>query len=245
MRSDRPATARHRIGVVLAVGLLALGAGACSKDDGPSVPSTTAGRPATTGTVGPDDATTSTRPAPSTTTPTASTTADPAAARLTFRPVLAVQPCATTNPGGDPLEGTTAPGATTSATAPPKAELLPTSDGSTCLRVGPIAATGADLGSATVSQMVDDSSQWAVDVRATDAGRGRLNDVFNACFDGAANCPPTAGTSDPHGAVAIVFDGRVLAYPAVNGADLADDEFTIFGELDERQAKELARVIEG
>lgn len=245
MPSDRPALARRRIGLLAAAGVLALTAGACSKDDGPSVPSTTVGRPATTGTVGADASTSTTRATSTTTKPVTTTRPDAAAQRLVFRPVLLVLPCATTNPGGDPLEATTtAPGATT-ATAPPKPELLPTGDGTTCLTVGPVGATGADLATAVVSQLDDDPTQWAVDVTATADGRGRLNDLFDACFDGAMNCPTTNAKVDPHGAVAIVFDGRVLAYPTVNGADLADDEFTIFGELDERQAKELARVIEG
>lgn len=151
------------------------------------------------------------------------TTANPSnpeageAARLQFRPVLAVDTC-------DALLG-------------PAPDAPAESTGVTCYESGPVAADGTDLQDAEPAFQED----WVVNVRARPDAVDRLNAMFDACYRAEASCPPVADGAP--GAIAVVWRGVVIMAPAVNGPDLADDVFTLSGNLDEASARELADAI--
>ncbi|WP_421120226.1 protein translocase subunit SecD [Aquihabitans daechungensis] len=183
--------------------------------------------------------------APSTTTttaPTTTTTAPPATTTTT-------PPSTTTTTVAD--DGSTAPTAATngcnsgtgtatvSTTAPlaPGSEIVPSKDGTLLYTLGPVGFTGDALSKADAALQ----ETWAVNVSVRGSKKSEANKAFNACFNGEATCPPQSG--DGKGAIAIVLDGEVLSAPAVNGADLASDNFTISGDFDQAEAKELALVL--
>lgn len=128
------------------------------------------------------------------------------------------------------------------ATPPPEGGIVvPSEDGSTIYTLGPVGFTGDALSSADAALV----EGWTVNVSVKGSSKDQANAAFNACFLGEETCPPqgadASGTA--RGAIAIVLDGQVLSAPTVNGQDLAADNFTISGDFDESEAKELALVL--
>ncbi len=125
----------------------------------------------------------------------------------------------------------------TTAPLPPGAEIVPSKDSALLYTLGPVGFTGDALSKAEAALQ----ETWAVNVSVKGSKKTEANIAFNACFNGEPTCPAQSG--DGKGAIAIVLDGEVLSAPAVNGADLASDNFTISGDFDQAEAKELALVL--
>jgi preprotein translocase subunit SecD len=109
--------------------------------------------------------------------------------------------------------------------------------------LGPVGFTGDALSRADAALS---DGQWLVNVSVKGSEQEQANAAFNECFSGGPACPgqPSADPAQPaSGAIAIVLDGEVLSAPTVNGPDLASDRFTITGEFDEGEAKDLALVL--
>lgn len=140
------------------------------------------------------------------------------AARLQFRPVLAVDTC--------------------DALLAPAPDARPDRTGVTCYELGPVAVDGTDLQDAEAAVQ----ETWVVDVEAKPDSVDRFNALFNACYDGDPTCP--AETTGLRGQVAVVLDGTVISAPAVNGPDLADDRFTLSADFDQAAAEDLAAMID-
>lgn len=210
---------------------LAPGEGALPRQFAPTTTTTTA--PPTTTTAPPE--TTTTAPAETTTTTavdgtTTSTTAASGA------------PAATGCQVGEPLSEEAIAAAEAQTPTPEGGIVVPSAEGDLIYTLGPVGFTGDALSSADAAV----TDQWTVNVSVKDSRREEANAAFNACFNAdPAVCPPT-GTGDDgsgRGAIAIVLDGEVLSAPTVNGADLASDNFTISGDFDREEARELALVL--
>jgi len=204
------------------------GAGAAGLSEGEGAlggqfaPTTTTTEPPSTTTV--PEQTTTTAPVETTTTvPGDTTTTTPAAGGS-----------AAGCDSGTPLSDE----AIASATAAPEGGVIvPSEDGSTIYTLGPVGFTGDALSSADAALQ----ESWAVNVSVRGSNRTEANVAFNACFNGEPTCPPQS--SDGRGAIAIALDGEVLSAPAVNGPDLAADNFTISGNFSESEAKDLALIL--
>jgi preprotein translocase subunit SecD len=124
------------------------------------------------------------------------------------------------------------------ATPPPEGGLLaPSREGDLIYTLGPVGFTGDALSGADATLQ----NEWAVNVSVKGSARDEANAAFNACFNNAPECPASAvGNQEGRGAIAIVLDGEVLSAPAVNGADLASNDFQITGSFSDDEAKELA-----
>lgn len=196
---------------------LSSGEGAMPGQFAPSTTTTTA--PPTTTTVPPE--TTTTVPASTTTSTTAATTDG------------------STSKTNGCSSGKTVDVSTVSTTAPlPEgAEIVPSQDGALLYTLGPVGFTGDALSKAEAALQ----ESWAVNVSVRGGSKTQANAAFNACYNGEPTCPAQSG--DGRGAIAIVLDGEVLSAPAVNGPDLASDNFTISGDFDQAEAKELALVL--
>ncbi|MCU1496634.1 MAG: secD, partial [Acidimicrobiales bacterium] len=136
------------------------------------------------------------------------------------------------------VPGSAAATTTTSAPAVPGSVRVPSDDGSAIYTLGPLGFSGDALSNATAAL---DQEGWAVKVNVKGSQQAKANQAFNQCFSGGAGCP--AQTQEGKGAIAIVLDGVVLSAPAVQAADLASDTFTITGDFDEGEAKDLALVL--
>jgi preprotein translocase subunit SecD len=185
--------------------------------------------PSTTTTTAPP--TTTTVPAETTTTASASTTSTSAATTDTEPSTTS-----TTNgcSSGQKIDTSTV---STTAPLPEGAEIIPSKDGSLLYTLGPVGFTGDALSKAEAALQ----ESWAVNVSVRGSKKTEANAAFNACYNGEPTCP--AQTQDGRGSIAIVLDGEVLSAPAVNGPDLASDNFTISGDFDQSEAKELALVL--
>ena len=181
--------------------------------------------------------TTTTAPPTTTTTPPETTTTVPAS--TTTSTTAATTDGASTNKTNGCNSGSTVDVSTVSTTAPlPEgAEIVPSKDGTLLYTLGPVGFTGDALSKAEAALQ----ESWAVNVSVRGSKKSEANAAFNACYNGEATCP--AQSSDGRGAIAIVLDGEVLSAPAVNGPDLASDNFTISGDFDQAEAKELALVL--
>jgi len=181
--------------------------------------------------------TTTTAPPTTTTTPPETTTTVPAS--TTTSTTAATTDGASTNKTNGCNSGSTVDTSTVSTTAPlPEgAEIVPSKDGTLLYTLGPVGFTGDALSKAEAALQ----ESWAVNVSVRGSKKSEANAAFNACYNGEATCP--AQSSDGRGAIAIVLDGEVLSAPAVNGPDLASDNFTISGDFDQAEAKELALVL--
>ncbi len=123
------------------------------------------------------------------------------------------------------------------ATPPPEGGILaPSQDGSLIYTLGPVGFTGDALSSADAAL----SEGWVVNASVRGSARGEANAAFNACYNGEAGCPAQEGG---RGSIAIILDGEVISAPAVNAPDLASDNFTISGDFDQGEAKDLALVL--
>src|SRR6478609_328893 len=181
--------------------------------------------------------TTTTAPPTTTTAPPETTTTLPPSTTSTT--AAATDGAATNNKTNGCNSGSTVDVSTVSTTAPlPEgAEIVPSKDGTLLYTLGPVGFTGDALSKAEAALQ----ESWAVNVSVRGSKKAEANAAFNACFNGEATCP--AQSSDGRGAIAIVLDGEVLSAPAVNGQDLASDNFTISGDFDQSEAKELALVL--
>ncbi len=151
---------------------------------------------------------------------------------------------------------TTLPPATTAppgTTAPPAQDgapsgdgtgqgqvVLPTQEKDQCLALGPVGFEGSALSSAR-AEIEPNTGEWQVSVNVKGSERDVANEVFAQCFSGSPTCPPLPGGQS--GAVAIVLDEQVVSFPRVNGADLANETFSISGEFSQSEAKDLALVL--
>ncbi len=110
-----------------------------------------------------------------------------------------------------------------------------------CTQLGPVGFEGGSLSKAQAELGGQTGSEWVVAVRVKSGDRAQANELINACAGGAATCPALGGAA---GAMAIVLDGEVISAPAVNGPNLADDEFVISGGgqggFPQGEAKDLA-----
>ncbi|HWJ98505.1 MAG TPA: SecD/SecF family protein translocase subunit, partial [Acidimicrobiales bacterium] len=125
----------------------------------------------------------------------------------------------------------------TTAPLPEGAEIVPSKEGTLLYTLGPVGFTGDALSKAEAALQ----ESWAVNVSVRGAKKAEANAAFNACYNSEPTCP--AQGQGGRGAIAIVLDGEVLSAPAVNGPDLASDNFTISGDFDQAEAKELALVL--
>lgn len=200
---------------------LSSGEGALPQQFAPSTTTTTA--PPTTTTAPPE---TTTTVAPSTTSTTAAT--DGSTSDTSQR-----NGC---NSGSKVDTSTVA----TTAPLPEGAEIVPSKDGQLLYTLGPVGFTGDALSKAEAA-LSQSGGGWAVNVTVKGSKKTEANAAFNACYNGEATCP--AQTQEGRGSIAIVLDGEVLSAPAVQGPDLASDNFTISGDFDQSEAKELALVL--
>jgi preprotein translocase subunit SecD len=156
---------------------------------------------------------------------------------LGFRPVLATYPAddgAVTTSGVPRL---TPPGAVEPTQPAVLAQRDSTSGKITAIyALGPEAASGANLESASadLSQM----GQWEVRpvFRAGAQGIDPFNQVASACYAGDPSCPTKQ--------VAIVLDGAVLTAPAIDNQSFERDQITISGGFTEQSARVLAAALE-
>jgi preprotein translocase subunit SecD len=192
--------------------------------------------PTTTTTTAPPT-TTTTAPPTTTTAPGETTTTLPGDTTTTTVP--AATPAATGCESGEPLSDE----ALASATPAPEGGIVaPSEDGTSIFTLGPVGFTGDALSSADAALV----EGWTVNVSVRGSSESEANAAFNACFTGdPAVCPPQGAdaTGQARGAIAIVLDGQVLSAPTVNAQDLASDNFTISGDFDEQEAKDLALVL--
>lgn len=195
------------------------GEGALPAQFAPSTTTTTA--PPTTTTAPPETTTT----APASTTSTSSATSDTEKAGSS-----STNGCNS----GAKIDTSTV---STTAPLPEGAEIVPSKDGALLYTLGPVGFTGDALSKAEAALQ----ESWAVNVSVRGSKKTEANAAFNACYNGEPTCP--AQTQDGRGSIAIVLDGEVLSAPAVNGPDLASDNFTISGDFDQAEAKELALVL--
>lgn len=238
---------------VVAAGLL-LGATGCGgSDDGSnrSTPSTAARR--TTTTVPPTTGTT--QPAPSV-----------ERAALQLAPVLSSTPCppaaatttttaapdtsttgstatTTTGAGGGDGPVTTIPETTVPETTVPVptipeggADGVPDAAGTTCHRLGPVGIDGNGLHDATFRQ----TDGWDVLVRARDEAADRFHAMIDECLAGGPTCPAGAGGT---GAIAVIWNGTVISLSPTVDIDPAEDTPFIIPRLTERQARDLAALV--
>jgi len=178
----------------------------------------------------------------------------------------AADPSATTAPaaGQTPTTVPASPG-TTAATAPAGAAPSPActnqtkttdpcsannADGPGALSLGPVGTGTGSAFKTTPGQAVasaqgvldQQTSQWQVSISIRGRYKTAINGLFNACFAGGAECPPTGQSNQggSGGRVAIVLDGRVLSAPVVNSQNLANSSFRIEGSFTKGQANDLA-----
>ncbi len=203
-------------------------------------PTTTTTEPPTTEPPTTAPPTTAVAPESTTTLPGTATTA-PGDTTTTTSPA---DPVESSSCGGGTTDGAGA-STTTSTTAPgaPAGDQFPSEDGTLVYTLGPVGFTGDALSRANAALS---NGEWLINVAVKGSEKTDANATFNECFSGAPACP-SQGSADPtqpsSGAIAIVLDGEVLSAPAVNGADLAADQFTISGAFDEGEAKDLALVL--
>ena len=110
------------------------------------------------------------------------------------------------------------------------------------VRLGGAAMTGDQVQSAKASIDTERGSGWFIDL----AFRGQGKEKW-AELTGKAACSPDG---DPHRRVAIVLDGKVLSSPQVDpsvscGHGIAGGNTQITGRFGEREAQQLATLIEG
>ena len=199
---------------------------------GQFAPTTTTTEPPTTTTTEPPTTTTiagsTTVPGDTSTTIAGGTTATTAAPGTTGTS----SSCGAGATGGSGSTATTvAPDATGGAQ-------FPSDDGKLLYTLGPVGFTGDVLSKATA---LLNNGEWTVNVSVKNAQKDRANAAFNECYAGGTTCP--AQNAEGRGGIAIVLDGEVLSAPAVNGPDLAADQFTITGGFGEGEAKDLALVL--
>lgn len=149
---------------------------------------------------------------------------------------------------------TTAPGDTTPTTQPSTTPTtsawedlsqtiqVPSEDGSLLYTLGPAGGTGEVFNndaSATIQ-----GADWIVVVglRGGAAGEDLWNALAGQCYNGAATCPPQAGSTTGRGQMAIVLDGQVISAPTVNAPSFSG-EVTITGAFSESEAKSLAKIL--
>ncbi|MCU1372387.1 MAG: hypothetical protein JWO77_3581 [Ilumatobacteraceae bacterium] len=166
--------------------------------------------------------------APASTTTTKPTYADLDPADITFHAVLEIVSCT-----GGGIPGDTAP--TTEATT---SSTVPGADGTLCYVLGPAAGDGADLRDAKVY-----ADGAGIEVAVREESVAALNEMFDACYEATAACPPAS--TEGRGYVAIVIDGRVISVPASNDPELASTPLVITGDFDSTQATAIADAING
>lgn len=110
------------------------------------------------------------------------------------------------------------------------------------LRLDGAAMTGEEVKSATAAVDPQRGSGWFVDVAFREAGERKWADLT-----GEAACSPAG---DPKRRVAIVLDGKVVSSPQIDPSvacrhGIAGGNTQITGDFTEKQAKELATLIEG
>ena len=146
-------------------------------------------------------------------------------AQLEFRPVLGVEPQATTS--------TTTPEATSTG------DVFEDESGQR-LRLGPATVSGEAVGSAKAGLSGDLAAQWHVEVSFRGEGGRQWTELT-----GQAACAPEG---DPRRRVAIVLDRDVISSPQVSpevacGQGIGGGSTIITGDFTEGEAKDLALLI--
>jgi preprotein translocase subunit SecD len=105
-----------------------------------------------------------------------------------------------------------------------------------CAQVGPTGFEGGALSKSQAELSQAGDGGWIVSVGIKKGQRSKANELINACAGAEQTCPT--------GAMAMVLDGEVISAPAVQGPNLADQDFQITGGgtggFKEAQAKDLA-----
>lgn len=197
--------------------------------------------PTTTTTTAPPT-TTTTAPPETTTTAPAETTTTVAGDGSTTTTTTPETTAATGCRAADPIDPEQLALIEATNPTPEGGVVVPSNDGEVIYTLGPVGFTGDALSSAEAAL----TNSWTVNVSVRDSRKDEANAAFNACYNAdPTTCPPT-GTDDAgtqRGAIAIVLDGEVISAPTVNGQDLASSNFTISGDFDQAEAKELALVL--
>lgn len=180
--------------------------------------------------------TTTTAPPTTTTAPPATTTTVPPSTTTTTTAAEGTSSSSATNGCNSGAKIDTSSVATT-APLPAGSEIVPSKDGALLYTLGPVGFTGDALSKADAAL---GQEGWAVNVSVKGSKKTEANAAFNACYNAEPTCPDQG---QGKGAIAIVLDGEVLSAPSVNGPDLASDNFTISGQFDQAEAKELALVL--
>ncbi len=179
--------------------------------------------------------------------------ADPNAATTT----APADPNATTLPVDPNAATTTAPAginpgvaACSNQTPPDQPCVGNNPDGPGSLSLGPAGTGTGPQFKATPGQAVasaegalnQGTGQWEVAISIKGRYKSAINALFNACYSGGAECPPTGQSNQggSGGRVAIVLDGKILSAPVVNSLNLADQSFRITGSFTKGQADDLA-----
>ena len=216
--------------LVAACALLLLAAAGCGDDDGGDAATTSSTSAPTTGTTQPTD-------------PRGATD------RVTVRPVLSSAPC---DAGGasEPsapetsADETTVPETTVPETTVPdpgsgEGEAVPDRDGMLCYTLGPPGLDGGDLTGGTATNQ---GGEWTVTAQVAETATEEAEALFGACYDGADTCPAGEGG---HGYVAVMWEGVVVAAPAVQTDDVGASGLRIAGRFTEPEANELADILAG
>ena len=126
-----------------------------------------------------------------------------------------------------PVLATQAPGATGT-------DVAHDFDGTTDYVLAPAAVTGAAIESSRAA--VSAAGEWMVELVLKSAAIGTFNEVAATCFSTTPGCPT--------GQLALVVDGEVYSAPSIQAAEFERDQIQISGSFTEREAKDLAALLD-
>ena len=130
-------------------------------------------------------------------------------------------------------DGGEAPLTTAVVSDPTTQQVLPLQGGGQCL-VGAAGGTGTVFENDARADILDGGWGVTVGLRTGSEGEGVWNILAAACFAQGETCPS--------GRLAIELDGRIVSAPSVNEPQFSGN-VQITGSFDERDAKDLARVL--
>ncbi len=109
-------------------------------------------------------------------------------------------------------------------------------------RLGPTALTGAGVEGGD-AQLNPNSGTWSVAVtfKEGEVGIGGFNQLATRCYNADATCPAQI---NGRGMLAITLDSVVKSAPTVQQAEFEADDVSITGSFTEREAKNLALVLD-
>lgn len=167
-------------------------------------------------------------------TPATSPGSTPATAPVSTSATPPVAPDGSTpDSAADPNEGFGPTDPTTTQLRP----IRPSADvsGGVC-QVGPAGGTGEVFEEDAVARVVSGQG-WIVTVSLRDgAGQQTWDTLAQLCYSGSTTCPSRQ--------LAIELDGQIISHPVVNQPRFAGGQVEISGNFSERDAKDLAKVLE-